>query len=371
VREDILLLAPDLFGPPGGIARHARNLCEALARSEARLHSVVLHDPEEARADAGRELPGVAYSPCGGRRSLFVARAMAATRARPALVLVQHPHFSHLAWLVARVAGARLVVFGHGVEVWDRLRLLPRWALRRADLVVCPSRCTAERAAAANGVAAARIRVIPHSLPPSFAGTETHSRTLGDGPDDGSRNDLSLLSVGRLGADEGYKGQDTVIRALPILLHYHPRLVYDVVGDGDWRPELEALASDLEIADHVRFRGTVSDEELHHFYDAATVFVMPSRREGFGFVFLEAMAHSRPVIAGNDDAAAEVVREGETGFLVEPGSVRQVAERLRVLLGDAELRRRMGVEGARVVASEFGFDAFARRLAACLGDLTR
>jgi glycosyltransferase involved in cell wall biosynthesis len=362
-----VLLAPDLFGPPGGIARHARNVCEALIRTGVTLQAIVLHDPESARAAAGRELPGMTYTPCGGRRWRFVARTLAALRTRPRLVLVQHSHFSHLGWIAARPAGARLVVFGHGVEVWERLRIAPRWALRRADLIICPSRCTAERAVAANGVDAERISVIPHSLPPSPGPTRV--RTVNDGMvgDTGP----SLLSVGRLGADEGYKGQDAVIRAVPILLHRYPRLIYDVVGDGNWRPELEALARDLEVADHVRFHGTIADEELDRFYERATVFVMPSRREGFGFVFLEAMAHARPVIAGSEDAAAEVVRDGETGFLVEPGSVRQVAARLQLLLGDAELRQRMGLQGERVVAAEFSFDLFARRLGECLSGTLR
>src|SRR5690606_2090267 len=130
----------------------------------------------------------------------------------------------------------------------------------------------------------------------------------------GKSASLSLLTVARMSLNEQYKGYDVVIRALPQLLAQFPGLIYNVVGDADGRPMLEALAAEQGVAHAVRFHGVVSEEELVRHYHEASVFVMPSRFEGFGFVFLEAMTYGKPVVCGNEDASVEVVRDKTTGF---------------------------------------------------------
>jgi phosphatidylinositol alpha-1,6-mannosyltransferase len=99
------------------------------------------------------------------------------------------------------------------------------------------------------------------------------------------------------------------------------------------------------------------------------VFVMPSRAEGFGFVFLEAMAHGLPVVAGNVDATSEVVVDGETGYLVDPTSVRALVTAISRLLGDRDLRLLMGSAGRARVRENFGYDRFRMRLSELLADL--
>jgi phosphatidylinositol alpha-1,6-mannosyltransferase len=161
---------------------------------------------------------------------------------------------------------------------------------------------------------------------------------------------------------EQYKGHHVVIRALPRLLTRFPELIYDVVGDGNDRPVLEALAAEVGVAHAVRFHGVVPEDALARHYAQSSIFVMPSRSEGFGFVFLEAMAHEKPVVAGNQDAATEVVRDGETGFLVDPTNVQEVTDRIERLLLDPDLGRQMGMRGAEVARSRFSFDLFSRTL---------
>jgi phosphatidylinositol alpha-1,6-mannosyltransferase len=168
--------------------------------------------------------------------------------------------------------------------------------------------------------------------------------------------------------EERYKGHDVVLRALPALLARVPGLCYDIVGDGDGRPELEALAYSLGVAGAVTFHGVVPEETLRSLYAAATAFVMPSRGEGFGLVYLEAMAHGTPVIAAQDGAAAEIILDGRTGFLIDPTSVEAVIESVLLLLADPDRRDQMGRTAAEHVEAKFTFPPYRDRLRALLAE---
>jgi phosphatidylinositol alpha-1,6-mannosyltransferase len=163
-------------------------------------------------------------------------------------------------------------------------------------------------------------------------------------------------------AGEPGKGVELVLQALARLHSRYPRLLYVVVGDGDLRPRLEHEVRARFPTLQVWFAGAQPPERLRGFYEAADVFVMPSRQEGFGIVFLEAMAVGRPVIAGRCGGAPEVVADGETGFLVEPSDVETLTARLALLLDRPELCRQMGEAGRRHVAEHFSFDVFQSRV---------
>jgi glycosyltransferase involved in cell wall biosynthesis len=142
-----------------------------------------------------------------------------------------------------------------------------------------------------------------------------------------------------------------------------------IVGDGDDRKRLEDLVRENGLSDRVIFTGVVSDEELIGFYKACDVFLMPSRQEGFGIVFLEAMAFEKPVIGGNHGGTPEVIVDNETGFLVEHGDVNSLADRIIRLLLDGELCKRMGQAGRRRVEENYTFDPFRKRLISFLSQV--
>ncbi len=358
MKAGVLYLVPDLFGLPGGIALYCRHVCQALLDAGIRPNVLALHDRQTAINAPAAALP---YTACQGSRANFIKRSvMLAVQGRPGLILVGHPHLAPLGWLLARLSGARWIVFMYGVEVWQPLSRIRRWALRRADQLIAISHFTAQRAAKANGVSREKVRILHNCLPPHFE-PPAQPKNPNQPP--------SLLTVARMSLNEDYKGHDYVIRALPVLLERFPDLVYTIVGDGDARPALEALARAENVAQAVRFCGIVSDQELARLYDEASVFVMPSRGEGFGFVFIEAMAHGIPVIGGTLDAAPEVIVDGETGYLVDPTSVNAIIEAVSYLLSDASLRQRIGRAAVCHVAQNFGFEDFQQRLLSYLEEL--
>jgi phosphatidylinositol alpha-1,6-mannosyltransferase len=355
----ILYLVPDLFGPPSGIARYCRMVCRALTESGHRITAISLLDNSQARREARSTLPDLDYRPCGGRRSVFVQRALRAMRLRPDLILIGHPHFSYLGWLLSKLTGAPYVVFVYGVDVWAPLSPSRRWGLQKADSVIAISCFTAERAEEANGVDADGIHILYNCLDPRFVRPPGFNKPV----------QRSLLSVGRLIIDEQSKGLDYVIRAMPALLKKYPDLVYNVVGDGDNRKILEALAAQEGVSQAVCFHGFVSDEEVARRYGEASIFIMPSRREGFGFVFIEAMTYGTPAIGGNVDATPEVIVNGETGYTVDPTSVDEIISAVSSLLDDGALRERMGQAAARHVEEKFGFPRFKQTLLSYLAEL--
>ena len=180
-----------------------------------------------------------------------------------------------------------------------------------------------------------------------------------------------VLTVGRVASSERYKGHDVMLEAWPRVLKRVPDAVYWIVGGGDDLARLEAKARELGIAASVRFAGSVSPEELAVCYHRCCVFAMPARTEldaraprgeGFGIVYLEAMARGKPVVGPRVGAPAEFIRDGEHGLLVDPASASEVADALIELLGDPERARRMGESARQFVTSEFSFESFCKRL---------
>lgn len=354
-RSPVLYLVPDFFGPPGGIAMHSRTVAGALGVDRWPVVVLALNDRPDINPRRQRD-----YTPCGKDRLSFILHACRTLRRRPAVILLGHANFSLVGWVLARLCGARLVVFLHGIESWQRFSLLRLFALRHADAWIAVSCYTADRAAAANDLSRDRVAVLHHCLPAVI-----------DGVDDRECAGLSILSVGRIAASETYKGYGCVIRAMPGLLKRFPDLIYHVVGDGDGRPHLEALARREGVVNAVRFHGVISGEDLSRLYSETTVFVMPSSGEGFGYVFLEAMAYGLPIVAGNADATPEVVSHGETGLLVQPSSTDQIVSAVSRLLSDRPLRERMGRAGMQRVRNHFSPERFQAELLACLSEASR
>jgi phosphatidylinositol alpha-1,6-mannosyltransferase len=126
-----------------------------------------------------------------------------------------------------------------------------------------------------------------------------------------------LLTVSRLAKSEGYKGHEQIIRCLPAIAEKIDDLIYVIAGDGDKRSELEEIVRRERLEGVVVFTGEVENSKLPALYRAADVFVMPSSGEGFGIVYLEALACGTPVIAGDSDGARDPLQDGNLGVLVD------------------------------------------------------
>jgi len=240
-------------------------------------------------------------------------------------------------------------------------------ALRKTDVVLAPSKYTAEHVAADQGVDAARVRVVPWALDPQFEVLATNA-AKSTVPARFPQGQV-VLTVGRWLANERYKGMDTLITALPRLLPRWPELQLVAAGDGNDRAWLEDLAEETGVDRHVHFLSGLSYEELAACYSHCHIFALPSRGEGFGLVYLEAMACGKAVIGGAHGGAPEVIEDGKTGYLVPHGDAAQLATAMETLLDDAALRAEMGRRGKQRVENEFRFSVFAKSFRKILREL--
>lgn len=165
-----------------------------------------------------------------------------------------------------------------------------------------------------------------------------------------------LLSVGRL---EESKGFHVLLQALAAVREHgslRDPWRWIVLGDGPYRPALEAGASTLELTPHVRFLGRVPDEAMHAWHELATLFVHPTLYEGSSLVTLEAMAHRRAVVASAAGGIPDKVRPGENGWLVPPGDPSALAAAISGALADEARLARYGIAGRAIVEREFSWD---------------
>jgi phosphatidylinositol alpha-1,6-mannosyltransferase len=170
------------------------------------------------------------------------------------------------------------------------------------------------------------------------------------------------------------KGQDTLIRALPLIQQRAPNAALLLVGDGPYRPALERLAAARRVRGSVVFAGSVPWPQLPAHFDAGDVFAMPCRTrrggldvEGLGIVYLEASASGLPVVAGDSGGAPDAVLDGETGHVVSGRSVADVGDRVTALLLDRERARLMGKRGREWIAQQWRWSQVSDRFAALLG----
>lgn len=367
----ILYLAPDLFLASGGISRYCRLVVKALTESRLvdELDVVSLRDPAESQPEPRYWNEGrrASYLACGGNRAAFSRAAAKRMFGKPySHVLSGHVYLTPLPFLFSRLRSARLVTFAYGLDVTSRLPWFRRVPLNKSAQVIAITQFTADLMARANAVPARNIRLLHNCLDPVFV--ENHSGSDGSSTTLPQFGPNAILTVSRLSRADAYKGHDAVLRALPAVLVHVPDARYYIVGRGELRLELEQKVEALGLRDHVVFLGAVSDAELACCYQMARVFVMPSKAEGFGFVFLEAMAYGRPIVAGNRDAAPEVLGHGEAGLLVDPDDTAELAQAITRILVEPDLGVRLGAAGRGRVERQFSYSLFKQRLEAYLAE---
>ena len=305
---------------------------------------------------AGREFVFPGSERAKGR---FTATAMRSARRHAKLVVAAHPYLAPVVQAM-RIAAPRMksIVVAHGIEVWEPLSTLRRRALRGANLILTPTQDTADHIAAQQRVPRDRIRVLPWALDPDFDGLPISQSALPANFPSGR----VILTVGSWQANERYKGMDTLISALPRLLHEWTDLQLVAVGEGDDQAWLEQLAEGCGVRRHVHFFSGLTYSELAACYSACEIFALPSSGEGFGLVYLEAMARGKPVIGGAHGGAPEVIDDGRTGYLVQHGDAPQLATSIETLLANPDLAREMGARGRERVNRDFKFSVFAKSL---------
>jgi glycosyltransferase involved in cell wall biosynthesis len=185
--------------------------------------------------------------------------------------------------------------------------------------------------------------------------------------------ELVFLSVGRLQFNKGFDVLAAAFQRLAVTGGPlgDTRWRWVIVGTGPFRPAIEQAVERAGIGAYVQFAGAAPDAELHAWYEAATIFVHPTRYEGSSLVTLEAMAHRRPVVATRAGGLPDKIRPGRNGWLAEPGDAASLADALREAIAARARLAEMGARGREIVEQEFSWATIVLRQIAVYQELLR
>jgi glycosyltransferase involved in cell wall biosynthesis len=300
-------------------------------------------------ACTGRERARALFYEPDTSRARAVLSALRSRHSAP-LTLIWHLHLLKLVPFLG-FSRSRVILFLHGIEAWRRQDGLTRWLLRRVSLVLSNSDYTWARFVEYN---------------PECAGMPHRTVHLGLGSATGDRARAPVdppvaVMLGRLKKAEGYKGHRQMIEAWPHVQQSNPRAQLWIVGDGDLRSALEALARRLP-GNSITFFGQVSEQSKERLLAHSRFLALPSRGEGFGLVYLEAMRLGRPCLVSDTDAGREVVGPPEAGLAVNPDDPRALSAAIERLLNPGDEWTRWSAGARARYESRFTAAHFHQRL---------
>ncbi len=368
-QNTIQLWVPNLFNFKGGIQVYSAFLLEALQSVEPKINTEILlkhdtHLPVDLSGSSNARFYFSGAWPLSLRTPAFAAQILGrGLWQRPQLVITTHLNFTVAAYWLKQIAGIPYWTVAHGIEAWDIHRPDLQTALHHADRILSVSGYTRDRLLTEQNLDPNKISLLPNTFDahrfqiapkPTYL-LERYNLTL---------KQPIILTVSRLSSIERYKGYDRILQALPQIRQVIPNIHYILVGKGDDRPRIEQLIAQLQLQECVTLAGFIPDDELGDYYNLCDVFAMPSKREGFGIVYLEALACGKPALGGNQDGAIDALCHGELGALVDPNDTNAIAQTLIELLqGTYPNPLFYQPEALRQKAIDtFGFDCFKQTL---------
>jgi glycosyltransferase involved in cell wall biosynthesis len=368
----VLTLTP--FYPSDGDEVSGCFVAETLRQLEASgvVSSVIAVDSiYHARRRSSREFPAdwIRYPQLPGNfglssagnllHALLLRRVRQLHRHEPIHVIHAHAALpcGHAAASLSRGLGIPFVVTIHGLDVFNccfQQGVTAGWRRRAssnvyesAKKVICISGRVQRLLTDGTGVAVASEVVYNGTDPNVFTPASTEDRTP------------TILIVGNLLAG---KGQELVLRAFSRVQDSHPGLQCNIIGEGADRDRFAGLAKDLGISDHVNFLGRQSRSEVAEAMRNCTIFALPSRYEGLGCVYLEAMASGKPVIACQEQGIDEIIRHGNNGWLIPVDALEELVQGLQVLLENSALRQRIGQAARQTILDKLTLSRQAESL---------
>ncbi len=361
----ILVLLTDAFGGRGGIAQFNRDFLSALSSYPGVKEVVVV---PRLKPDPVGTLPLklTFVDPGLPSKWRFILNTFKTVVRNPRfdLIICGHIHLLPVTVLLkALFFKAPLFLLLYGVDAWSpsRHRFSNR-LISCVDGTIAISEVTQKRFLSWSGLHKKTHFILPPAI-------DFQKFSFGS-PDRGLRERYGLngktvvMSLARLSSEDRYKGIDEILEVLPELVKKIPNLIYLIAGDGDDKPRLEQKVRHLNVEKHVLFTGFISESEKMDTYRLADAFVMPGRGEGFGIVYLEAMACGVPVVGSKTDGGAEALQNGKLGIMVDPNSPDEIKNGIL-----EAIRRPKGTVPAGL--EEFSFPNFEKRFHGIVGTILK
>jgi phosphatidyl-myo-inositol dimannoside synthase len=322
MNKNVLFLTLRVFSATGGIEKVCRifgkALCDiATAVKGMQVKVFSLYDTS-AEVDTNY-IPVNSFIGFGKARLKFVFTTLRKASSADT-VIVSHINLLSVGYLVKTIfPKKKLLLFAHGIEVWQPLSATRKKMLRKCDTILAVSQFTKNKLVEMCGIQDSRITVFNNCLDPYLPAPHPGKDTRFMEKYGLQKTNPLLFTLTRMSSKELYKGYDHVLYSLSNLKAKFPGIKYMIAGkyDETEKKRLDTLIGKTSIKDDVIFTGYVPDEDLASLFSLADVYVMPSKKEGFGIVFIEAMYYGIPVIAGNKDGSADALNNGKLGMLVD------------------------------------------------------
>lgn len=370
-KNKVLFLTLRVFSATGGIEKVCRVAGKALYELGLQYGGILDIFSMYGKTDnaAGNKyFPQLVFRGFNARKISFVFKSVMAGR-RHDFVIMSHVNLLLVGFLVKLSRpSVKLVLLAHGIEVWKPFPRWKRYMLNKCDLILPVSHFTRDRMISLYGISEEKFSVMNNCLEPFM------ERPLEKGKPaflleryGVQKEQQVILTVSRMSDTEQYKGYDRVIESLPALIGQYPGIRYLLIGkyDAKEKQRLDEMICRLGLGDVVIFTGFIPDEEMPAHFTVADLFIMPSEKEGFGIVFIEAMYYGLPVIAGNKDGSVDALWRGEMGTLVDPNDLGAIATAIKHVLDDRE----QYLPDPEKLEEHFSYTWYKRKLHNCLGRL--
>jgi len=368
--EGTLLLTLNMFSATGGIEKVSRVVGKALQdlASEKLSEKVCVYSMYDMQSDVDeRYFPAAIFSGFGENKWRFVYEAVR-KGINSRQVILSHSNLLLAGFLIKTFSPkTKLILLAHGIEVWNKFSFIKKVMFDKCSSVIAVSHFTKNKIVSVQNFPSHKISILNNCLNPYLeipindVKEEALMKRYGL-----SRQHKVLMTLTRLSFKEQYKGYDNVLYAIKMLTKKYPSIKYLLLGkyDQEEKKRLMDIIVELDIQHQIIFTGFITDNELAAHYSIADIYIMPSKKEGFGLVFIEAMFYGKPVIAGNLDGSVDALGNGDFGVLVNPNEVVEIAGAINKVLENQQAY----IPNREQVIKRFGYNNYKENWSKILND---
>ncbi len=364
-----IFLTLKVFQATGGIEKVCRIVGKALYEdsvlNKKKLQILSMYD-DTNQADGNLYFPSEIFRGYGKNKLQFVLSSIWNARSSDTIIM-SHINLLIIGWVIKLLfQRKKLILIAHGIEVWDKLPWYRRKMLMACNVISSVSEFTKNKIIQLNKIDTNKNSVLNNCIDPFLPTGKEFSRIGQLRTELGlTDEDFVIFTLTRLASRERYKGYDQVINCLPNLINKYPNIKYIIGGsyDVEEKKYVDELAAKLHVSEKIILTGFIPENELAAYFKMADLYVMPSMKEGFGIVFVEAMFYGLPVIAGNKDGSVDALLKGELGILVDPENQDALVSSIATIIND---RSKYTPDKLKLM-EHFGYDVYKKKLERCYG----
>ena len=366
----ILFLTLKVFSATGGIEKVCRVMGKALyeygIEKDICVEIMSMHD-QQKQADRNPYFPKRMFSGFAVKKASFIVEAVR-TGAKADVVIISHINLLVAGWLAKKLnPKVKVILLAHGIEIWGKLSPYKKKLLTCCNDILCVSRFTAEKIKANQNLPFTNIEVLNNCIDPFLPLPDaSFSDALLQKKYSIPNDHFVLMTLTRLSERDRYKGYDCVLESLLLLKKKEHKIKYVLAGGYSHSEKafIDDLIKKYGLEENVVLTGYIDEDDLTAHFCMADIYVMPSTKEGFGIVFIEAMYYGVPVIAGNQDGSTDALLNGELGLLIEPNNAPAIAEAVEKMMFNKSFYK----PNHALLMENFGYDAYKRKLETILNN---